>query len=77
MATLLVIGGNGFFGKSILDMFQRGGLSAWGVDKVIAMARNTERLKDEVPELLKGKVFAKFNNKLHKLKVFILISVKV
>lgn len=56
MATLLVIGGSGFFGKSILDMFQRGRLSAWEVDKVIAMARNAERLKDELPELLKGNV---------------------
>lgn len=56
MATLLVIGGSGFFGKSILDMFQRGGLSAWGIDKVIAMARNAERLKAEVPELLIGNV---------------------
>lgn len=52
MSTLLVIGGTGFFGKSILDGFQRGLLSPWGVTKVIAMARNPEKLQEECPELL-------------------------
>ena len=56
MSTLLVIGGSGFFGKSILDMFQRGGLAQWNVDKVIAMSRNAKRLKIETPELVKGNV---------------------
>ena len=56
MATLLVIGGSGFFGKSILDMFQRGGLAQWNVDKVIAMSRNAKRLQIETPELVKGNV---------------------
>ncbi|CAM8366427.1 WcaG Nucleoside-diphosphate-sugar epimerases [Candidatus Methylopumilus planktonicus] len=56
MATLLVIGGSGFFGKSILDMFQRGGLAHWNVDKVIAMSRNAKRLQIETPELVKGNV---------------------
>lgn len=52
MATLLVIGGSGFFGKSILDAFQRGLLSLWGITKVIAMARNPEKLQAECLELL-------------------------
>lgn len=56
MATLLVIGGSGFFGKSILDMFQRGELAKWDVDKVIAMSRSANRLKLEVPELVQGNV---------------------
>jgi nucleoside-diphosphate-sugar epimerase len=56
MSTLLVIGGSGFFGKSILDMFQRGGLAQWNVDKVIAMSRNAKRLQIETPELVKGNV---------------------
>jgi nucleoside-diphosphate-sugar epimerase len=54
MATLLVIGGSGFFGKSILDMFQRGGLAPWKIDKVIAMSRSANRLEIEVPELVRG-----------------------
>jgi len=56
MATLLVIGGSGFFGKSILDMFQRGKLARWNIDKVIAMSRNAKRLKIETPELVQGNV---------------------
>jgi dTDP-glucose 4,6-dehydratase len=52
MAVLLVIGGSGFFGKSILDVFHRGGLERWGVERVIAMSRNAERLKSEVPKLV-------------------------
>ncbi|CAN1523837.1 WcaG Nucleoside-diphosphate-sugar epimerases [Methylophilaceae bacterium] len=56
MATLLVIGGSGFFGKSILDMFQRGKLAPWNVDKVIAMSRSARRLMLEAPELVRGNV---------------------
>jgi nucleoside-diphosphate-sugar epimerase len=56
MATLLVIGGSGFFGKSILDMFQRGELGRWNVDKVIAMSRSAKRLDTEAPELVRGNV---------------------
>lgn len=56
MATLLVIGGSGFFGKSILDMFQRGELARWNVDKVIAMSRSAKRLETEAPELVRGNV---------------------
>ena len=56
MATLLVIGGSGFFGKSILDMFQRGKLSPWKINKVISMSRNAERLKSETPNLILGNV---------------------
>lgn len=53
MARLLVIGGTGFFGKSILDLYQRGGLAPWDIDHVVAMARNAERLREE-PRLLPG-----------------------
>jgi nucleoside-diphosphate-sugar epimerase len=56
MATLLVIGGSGFFGKSILDMFQRGKLSPWNINKVISMSRNAERLESETPNLILGNV---------------------
>lgn len=52
MKTLLVIGGSGFFGKSILDAFSRGLLDPWQVSKVIVMARNAEVLLDEAPNLV-------------------------
>lgn len=56
MADLLVIGGTGFFGKSILECFQQGRLSAWGIDRVIAMSRNAEYLKVDAPDLLDRRV---------------------
>lgn len=56
MASLLLIGGTGFFGKSFLDSFQRGDLSAWGVDKVIAMSRSADQLRQVAPQLLDHRV---------------------
>lgn len=52
MASLLIIGGSGFFGKSILDAYQRGLLSPWGIDLIYVFARNADRLKAETPELM-------------------------
>jgi nucleoside-diphosphate-sugar epimerase len=56
MATLLVIGGSGFFGKSILDSFSRDGLKEWGVTKIIAASRNPDKLLQECPELITSNV---------------------
>ena len=52
MKQLLVIGGTGFFGKSILDAYRRGLLAPWNISNLILMARNTDKLLDEVPHLL-------------------------
>lgn len=52
MKTLLVIGGSGFFGKSILDAFSRNLLDPWQVGKVIVMSRHVESLLDEAPSLV-------------------------
>jgi dTDP-glucose 4,6-dehydratase len=52
MFSLLIIGGTGFFGKSILDCYKRGLLSPWGVDKVIVMSRNSDNFKHNYPELI-------------------------
>jgi dTDP-glucose 4,6-dehydratase len=56
MKTLLVIGGSGFFGKSILDAFTRGLLKPWDVTHVIVMARNEQRLVQEAPQLISQNV---------------------
>lgn len=56
MASLLLIGGTGFFGKSFLDSFSRGCLSDWKIDKVIAMSRHADQLRIVAPHLLNGRV---------------------
>jgi nucleoside-diphosphate-sugar epimerase len=51
MPSLLIIGGTGFFGKSILDSFKRGLLNDFGITKILVLARNTDKFKSEFPEL--------------------------
>lgn len=54
MPSLLVIGGSGFFGKSLLSAYQRGILEPWGIDTVKVVARNGRKLAETHPELLVG-----------------------
>lgn len=56
MKSLLVIGGSGFFGKSILDAYQRGLLEPWGIRSICVLARNASRLQKSHPRLLGGSV---------------------
>lgn len=50
MSTLLVIGGSGFFGKSIIDAYMRGLLKPWRVERLIAMSRHATDLVSTFPE---------------------------
>lgn len=50
--TLAVIGGTGFFGKSVLDAFRRGLLAPWGIERVIALSRRPEKLAHDHPDLI-------------------------
>lgn len=43
MKTLLVIGGSGFFGKSILDAYGRGRLAPWDIGRIIVVGRSADR----------------------------------
>lgn len=52
MARLLIIGGSGFFGKSILDSYHRGLLKPYGIDAISVMARSAHKLKSQTPNLL-------------------------
>lgn len=52
MSTLLVIGGSGFFGKSILSAFQRGLLNPWEITSIKVLARTASKLRIQNPELL-------------------------
>ena len=48
----LIIGGTGFFGKSILDSFIKGLLKRFGVSQVTILARNIDSFKKSNPELI-------------------------
>ncbi|CAN5393823.1 NAD(P)-dependent oxidoreductase [soil metagenome] len=50
--TLLLIGGSGFFGKSVLDSYARGLLAPWHVARVIVVARQASRLRAWHPLLV-------------------------
>ncbi len=52
MSSLLLIGGTGFFGKSILDSYRRGLLSPWGISSVTVLSRNAGDLESAYPGLL-------------------------
>jgi dTDP-glucose 4,6-dehydratase len=54
MSSLIGIGGSGFFGKSILDFYGRGGLEKWNVKHLILASRDPDILKIECPNLLKS-----------------------
>jgi nucleoside-diphosphate-sugar epimerase len=56
MASLLVIGGSGFFGKSILDAFKRGLLEPWSIDHIKVLARSASHLVATNPDLISKKV---------------------
>jgi dTDP-glucose 4,6-dehydratase len=48
----MVIGGSGFFGKSILDAYKRGILAPWRIDGIIVVARSASKLKNTHPQLI-------------------------
>ena len=52
MSSLLIIGGSGFFGKSILDCYKRKLLKPWKIDSIIIMSRNPYKLSQQYPELI-------------------------
>lgn len=52
MARLLIIGGSGFFGKSILDSYKRGLLKEFSINSITILARNAEFLIHSAPYLL-------------------------
>ena len=51
MKTLLLTGGTGFFGRSILDAFGRGLLAPFGIGRIVAVARHASHLRVEAPGL--------------------------
>jgi nucleoside-diphosphate-sugar epimerase len=57
MSSLLIIGGSGFFGKSILDSYRRGLLADWGIDRIEVVARSASNLATSNPELISKNVF--------------------
>lgn len=56
MASLLIIGGTGFFGKSILDSYKRKLLEPWKIDKIIIMSRYPQQFSKNFPELISEEI---------------------
>lgn len=52
MGKLLLIGGSGFFGKSILDAYRRDLLTPWGISSISVLARHASSLNLSTPDLL-------------------------
>jgi len=53
---MMIIGGTGFFGKSILDSFHRGLLTPYAIDRIIIGARNIESFQINFPELIDHRI---------------------
>ena len=56
MAKLLIIGGSGFFGKSILDAYKRNLLKKWDIKSIDVISRSAENLKKTNPDLIGGSI---------------------
>ncbi len=56
MKSLLIIGGSGFFGKSILDAYRRGLLDKWEISTICIFARHAKKLEIKNPELLDSSI---------------------
>ena len=56
MTSLMILGGSGFFGKSILDAYRRGILDFWGVDRIFVVARNASRLNISHRDLINNSI---------------------
>jgi len=52
LSSLLIIGGTGFFGKSIIDSYKRGLLNEFNISKILVLARNIDKFRLEFPELI-------------------------
>ena len=53
---LLLIGGTGFFGKSILDSFNRDLLKRFKIEEIIVVSRNSKNFISKHPELLNDNI---------------------
>lgn len=53
---LLLIGGTGFFGKSILDSFNRNLLKRFKIEEIIVVSRNSKNFILKYPELLNDNI---------------------
>ncbi len=52
MSHALILGGSGFFGKSILEAYKKGLLRQQGIDKISIVSRRASNLKTSHPDLL-------------------------
>lgn len=53
---ILILGGTGFFGKSILHSFIRGNLNEYNIDSINVLSRNVDAFLKNYPEFKKDKI---------------------
>ena len=53
---ILILGGTGFFGKSILDSFIRGNLKEFNIDSINVLSRNPNTFLNNYPEFKKNEI---------------------
>lgn len=56
MASLLIIGGSGFFGKSFLDSYKRGLLNDFEINRIDIISRSASTLSFKNPELMQSSI---------------------
>jgi nucleoside-diphosphate-sugar epimerase len=56
MSNLLIIGGSGFIGKSIIDYLNKGGFESENINYIDIVSRGAKSLKDTNPELISENV---------------------
>lgn len=56
MSKLLIIGGTGFFGKSILDANKKNLFKNFGINEIIINSRDSSIFKKSYPELIKDNI---------------------
>ena len=59
MKTLLILGGSGFVGKSIINSFLENRLIKFKIDKLIILSRNTNYLKRKFKIKVNKKIILK------------------
>ena len=68
MKTLTIIGGTGFFGKSILDYAKKKGLKQWNISKIILISRKKKIILPKKDKKIKNIIVQNIFSNIIKIK---------